>query len=1555
MKTSRARTKLPSCLLALSVVLLLAFGVGTSSALGNGYTSVVFSDGFESGSLTNWNGLLGNGSATVVASAAHTGASGLHVSNAAGQFQVLVKAFPAPMIDTSVSFWARVAAGGGVETIAQTRDDSSSQFMWGLAYDGTRQGLIFYPYRTGGSTEIFTGVNTAPAGTWFKVDVQYTATATGGGAQLYINDQTQAGWGVTGDYTRSANLQRLQLWNDGPNAVDFDDVSLAVPPGAASVPGAPTGLTGTAGNGSVNLSWTAPGSDGGSAITGYRITPNIGGTAQTPILTGSTATSRAVTGLTNGTTYTFTVAAINAAGTGPESAASAALTPSAGPTVPSAPTNVVGAPGNRSVTLSWTAPSDGGSAITGYRVTPYIGDTAQTAISTGSTGTSYTVNNLTNGTAYTFAVAAINAIGTGANSAQSAAVTPGLGYGEVVFADGFESGSLSAWNGTLSNGTAAVLAGAAHSGNYGLRMTNASGQFQVVVKALPSPLVDSSSSFWVRPAAGSGIEVLGQARDGSSSMHMWDMYYDATRHGVILDLYRSSGSDEIFSGNNTLPANTWTKVEVQYTATNGGGAQLFLNGATQNGWRTNGNYSRPANLQRLQLWNDGPNQLEFDDVRVATPTPAGVTLPSAPTGVIGTARDRAVDLSWTAPSSTGGSAISGYVVTPYIGGSAQTPITTTLPATNVTVGGLTNGTAYTFTVAAVNGVGTGPASAASAAITPFAATLPGTPTAVVGTARDASAGLTWDGAYFGRRQPDHGLRDHAVHRWNRSRPRPDRLRADELHGPGARKRYSLHVPGRGDQRRGHRDSVGGFCSRDAARGAVGVHEYRLHRRVRVRRPVELERYAGHGHDFRGRRSRTCRRLRGADLDPRHTVRLFREGTEQSDPGRRGQLLDPTRHRCKGRHRRTGARRFFEPQHVAAVVRRHSPRLPLLPVHEYGQHGDLHGNELRGGRHLGEVDVQYKATSNGGAQLFLNGQTQAAWGITGNYARTADLQRLQLWNEGLTNNDFDDVSVATVPPAGATPPGAPTGVFGAPLDRAVSVSWTAPASDGGSAITGYRITPYVGATAQTAVLTGSAATNFTVAGLTNGTAYTFTVAAVNAAGNGPDSAASGSVTPQPAPPPGAPTGLTATAGDASAALSWTAPASDGGSAIVGYRITPYIGGVPQTPINTGSTATTRTVTGLTNGTTYTFNRCCHQRLGHGCRVNFLDTGHADAGCGARSARRCHGRVARQRGSADLDGAGLGRRQRHHRLPDHAVHRVDRADACQYRVDGDRVHGHRPDQRYGVHLHGCGDECDRHRGSLHRVGSGHAGGSAANPIVLENQQQGTTSWQFTVDHKAQNHEIEGYASLTSVNKGGQISLMVSLSSSAQYTMDIYRMGWYPQGNESRRLLVRAFVRRTLMLHVGPLNGTHQATCPQVTTQNDPAFGLTECSWTPSYTLSVPASWTTGQYVVKLRRLDGQQLENYLTFTVRDDSSTAPVVYSLDVTTWNAYNIWGGSGNNNIGYDLYGRFNDVTGAVAGSGRAFTVSFDRPYGGGSDDGAGMFFNWDYPLIRFMESKVTT
>ena len=100
-------------------------------------------------------------------------------------------------------------------------------------------------------------------------------------------------------------------------------------PPAPSVPGAPTGVSAAAGDASATVTWTAPASNGGANITNYEVTPYIGASAQAAVYTGSAATSKTVTGLTNGTAYTFKVAAINSAGTGAQSSASAAVTPSA--------------------------------------------------------------------------------------------------------------------------------------------------------------------------------------------------------------------------------------------------------------------------------------------------------------------------------------------------------------------------------------------------------------------------------------------------------------------------------------------------------------------------------------------------------------------------------------------------------------------------------------------------------------------------------------------------------------------------------------------------------------------------------------------------------------------------------------------------------------------------------------------------------------------------------------------------------------------------------------------------------------------------------------------------------------------------------------------------------------------------------------------------------------------------------------------------------------------------------------------------------------------------
>jgi hypothetical protein len=247
------------------------------------------------------------------------------------------------------------------------------------------------------------------------------------------------------------------------------------------------------------------------------------------------------------------------------------------------------------------------------------------------------------------------------------------------------------------------------------------------------------------------------------------------------------------------------------------------------------------------------------------------------------------------------------------------------------------------------------------------------------------------------------------------------------------------------------------------------------------------------------------------------------------------------------------------------------------------------------------------------------------------------------------------------------------------------------------------------------------------------------------------------------------------------------------------------------------------------------------------------------------------------------------------------------------------------------------------------------AASNPIVTENQQPGTTDWQIDYDNLgnpllAANHEIEGYASSTSVNAGGQISFMVNVSAAAQYTMKIFRMGYYPTGTNADGTTCSGGCGGRLMQTIGPLNGSPQPTCPTTTTTTN--FGLIECHWATAYTLTVPTTWTTGNYIVKLIRSD-DKMEQYMTFVVRNDAGPADIVLSMDVTTWEAYNMWGGAGNNNIGYDLYGKFNDVTYNNLSSQRSYAVSFDRPYLDQAEtDGAGSFLLWDYPMIRWLEKN---
>jgi hypothetical protein len=213
---------------------------------------------------------------------------------------------------------------------------------------------------------------------------------------------------------------------------------------------------------------------------------------------------------------------------------------------------------------------------------------------------------------------------------------------------------------------------------------------------------------------------------------------------------------------------------------------------------------------------------------------------------------------------------------------------------------------------------------------------------------------------------------------------------------------------------------------------------------------------------------------------------------------------------------------------------------------------------------------------------------------------------------------------------------------------------------------------------------------------------------------------------------------------------------------------------------------------------------------------------------------------------------------------------------------------------------------------------AGGGGGIDVAAENAKPGDRSWAIDENALGAQDAIEGYTDLASVAPGQSFKLYVS-TTAASFTATAYRIGYYG-GADGTKVWQSAQTK-----------GVHQ------TAQSMNASTRTvECDWQPSMTVGT-AGWVPGEYLIKLVSSAGKQ--RYVPLIVHSTSTAGKVVLVAGITTWQAYNTWGG-------YSLYqgadGSYND---------RAYAVSFDRPYIDPDEpEGDGLFFPFDQALVSFAE-----
>ena len=972
-----------------------------------------------------------------------------------------------------------------------------------------------------------------------RIDLAWSEPTDDGGFELLRYEIRSASGESVPDSTRwhelalnrtyySAGLENGELYTFEVRAVNAHGAGppaqVQATPGGLPTPTEPEGLSAAPGDTQVVLSWSAPKRDGGSAVTGYEFRHAEG--ASVPVDTSWTTvglvTTHTVFGLTNRTQYAFEVRAVNARGPGP--AAEVQATPL---TTPSAPRSLLTTSSAGRIGVVWSAPSDdGGSELLRYEIRSASGESVpdSTRWYELALNRTYYSAGLENGELYTFEVRAVNAQGPG--PAAEVQATPGGAPTKprTLSATPGNERAVLRWSAPANDGGSTVT---------GYEVRNAEGAsvpvdtswttVGLVTTHTVSGLTNETQyTFEVRAVnargPGPAAEVQATPLTTPSAPRSLLTTSSAGRIGVVWSAPSDDGGSELLryeirhAKGASVPDDTgWTELGLSL-------AHIYGN--------VNNNELYTFQVRAVNAQGPGP----FAEIQATSD--GAPTMPRTLSATPG--NERAV-LSWSAPANDGGSTVTGYEVRNAEGASVpgNTSWTPVGDVTTHTVSGLTNGTQYAFEVRAVNAHGAGPAAEVQA--TPVA--VPSAPQDLTATPTTGRIDLAWSvpadeggsellryeirGA-SGESVPDDTrwagillLRTFVYPSLQDGRLYTFQVRAVNAHGAGPAAQVQA-TPG-GAPTPTEPEGL------SAAPGGTQVV-------LNWSAPKRDGGSAVTGYEFR--------HAEGADvlvdtswttvgLVTTHTVSGLTNGTQYTFEVRAVNARGPG---------------------PAAEVQATPLTTPSAP------------RSLLTTSSAGRIGVVWSAPSDDGGSELLRYEIR--------HAKGASVPDDTGWTElglslahiygNVNNNELYTFQVRAVNAQGpgpfaeiqATSDGAPTmprTLSATPGNERAVLSWSAPANDGGSTVTGYEVRNAEGASVpgNTSWTPVGDVTTHTVSGLTNGTQYAFEVRAVNAHGAGP----AAEVKATPANVPSEPQSFTATSTNGRVELSWSAPNDDGGSELL----------------------------------------------------------------------------------------------------------------------------------------------------------------------------------------------------------------------------------------------------------------------------------------------------------------------------------------------------------------------------------------------------------------------